>query len=888
MQQESSDILIESKTSAAPSVTAASVSAPTPCTSLITYPKQPIRNDMLRQKDMKVHLITNLLKLEMCSSDQKLYNYSVTISPEIATDNFSLQSKIHRCIDHDLSKYFTRKSFSGNNLLGSSPNPQKQIVCETIVENVNYTVTLNSVGSFDLSQITDFEGQNQRYKSTLEKIIKDIMLKNKNTIKFGDDRTIVKVQEHNVIIPDNQNSNKESIYKGYYTSAQITECGLFLLVLNVNKHVSEVTVLDAITQIRNEHRSLPESEIRKLIEEYFITHRTVLTVYGSLRTYRIQSIDFDKSPSKTTFNIKDGDKEKTITVENYFKSQYRVTIKNRDQPLLIAEKKRKGPKKLPSGNETASNPEESPIYLVPELLYTTGVNGLSDNKDQRRNIISKTKVGPDKKLEEISKIYEMINNSADPKSYKGKDGNIYKSKTSQEVAREWGINLGENLQIEGRILPQPTLCYQGTVVKPNNGLFRSGNTIQGILIDKNNFVYIYDKKDNSNIRGALKGLFDKARMKGLNLRFNRDFNGEDVHGIALENFSSWDDIKNNLSRLADHAQQIKIAVVFLSPHLERFYSNLKEYFTNTLKVGSQFVVSKKLQDQRRAGSILFNIVEQMNVKMGGTNFYIDFYRENILTRGKIYLVIGLEMRQISANELDIVMTSTINPNLNKTITVPRKCRNNKEEKEKCMQDLLGEAIKGLKEGGAPRPPDFIIMYRQGGNYVQNKKMADNEVPVFKKYLEQLKQKSPSFMSANPKFIYVCCNLKGDLKFFELGGKQGNHSNPKSGLCVDSSVTQKDKYEFFIQPQFVNQGTATPCHYQVLYQDIDSDHPDNNLKMEQLQMLSFYLSFYYWTWAGAVRVPGALKLATTAADFFSKHLNNQLTLPGNRFQNPYYL
>ena len=113
------------------------------------------------------------------------------------------------------------------------------------------------------------------------------------------------------------------------------------------------------------------------------------------------------------------------------------------------------------------------------------------------------------------------------------------------------------------------------------------------------------------------------------------------------------------------------------------------------------------------------------------------------------------------------------------------------------------------------------------------------------------------------------------KQFEMGKLNGTKFlNPKSGLCVDSMVTQKDKYEFYIQPQFVNQGTATPCHYQVLYEDPDSEV---NLKVEQLQLLSFYLSFYYWTWAGAIRVPGALKLATTAMTFYSKYLGNKLNL-----------
>ena len=858
-------------------------------------PVAPKKNQNLRSKDIIVTLTTNLLHLKISSDDQKLCIYSVTIEPELAKDNYPLYSKIQRQVDNELNKHFTRKCFSGNNLFGSSKEPKDVISCKATVEKVDYTLTLKKVGQMDIKEITDFEGENQRKKSFLEKVIKDILLKNKNTVKFGDDRTIVKIEEKNIYDPDPKKSDKESIYKGYYTSAQITESGLFLLVLNVNKHVSTVTVYEKINDIRNANRGVPESDIRKIIEDYFLTHKTVLTTYGSLRTYRIKAIDFDTNPRKTSFNIKEGDKIKTISIEEYYKLQYKVTIKDPDQPLLIAERKTKG-KKLPQiksgegGNEKNvenlninPNQEEQVILLVPELLYTTGTNTETDSKDKRRNIISKTKVDPNKKMEEISKISELMNNNNAPKSYKGKDGQSHPSKTSAEVSREWGINLGENLSIKGRILPQPKLLYgKNQVITPNNGNFRSGSTFNGVSINKNNFVYIYDKKDNSDIRNSLKGLLDKGRSKGLNINVNAN----DFHGVSLSNFSKWEDIKRNLNIIEQHSQDLKMAVVFLSNFLEKYYSNLKEYFTNVIKIPTQFVISKKLQDPRRAGSIMFNIVEQINVKMGGTNFYIDFYHENILNKGKIYLILGLECRQASGGEIDFVMTSSTNMNLNKILTTVRKCKNNKEEKEKTISELMQMALKGLRQGGAPHPPNYIILYRQGGNYVQNRKLAENEVPMFNNFINNMKNTSENFKKIDPKFIYVCCNLKGDLKFFERNNK--NCMNPKSGLCVDSEVTQKDKYEFYIQPQYVNQGTATPCHYQVLYEDKDNNDPNNNVKIEQLQLLSFYLSFYYWTWAGAVRVPGALKLASTAMDFFSKHLNSKLLLPEQKFVNPSYI
>ena len=847
----------------------------------LVVPSLPHRNDFMRNHDPVVDLTTNLLKLQISQNNQKLCLYSVSLEPELDRNNYSLYAIIQRQIDVELSNHFKQRCFSGYNLFASSENPPDFIQIAAKVKGVDYNVKFTKVGEMDLTTITDFDGVNQKKKSFFEKVIKDIMLKNKNTIKFGDDRTIVKINEKNILNPDPNNKSKETIYKGFYTSAQITENGLYLLVSNVNKHIMENTVYDIIIRIKSENQGLPESEKRKLIEEYFAVHKTVLTTYGSFRAYRIKQIDFDASPSKTNFNIKEKNGQtKSLTILEYYQTQYSINLNDPDQPLIIAEKKAKSSQKKALPSKDVETENEQVIYLVPELVYATGIDTSSDNTDRRRNIISKTKIDPNKKIEEIGKIRDMIF-SNEGKGYKGKDGNSYTSKSSSQISKEWGINLGENLSIKGRILPQPKLKYaKNSIIKPNNGNFRSGNTVSGAQISQNNFAYVYDKRDKSDIRASLKGLLAKGKMKGLNIKFDQNMSG--MHGVTLNNYSSWNDIKNQLHIIEQNKKSVEMVVVFLSPQLEKFYSQLKEYFINSCQIATQFVISKKLQDPKRAGSIMFNIVEQINIKMGGTNFFIDFYGENIIKPGKVYLVMGLEVRQING-ETHYSLTSTTNPNLNKMITTFKKCKNIKEEKERAIEELMISALDGLKN--APHPPDYIILYRQGGNYIQNKKLAEIEVPMFNKYLNGRKAADVS-KKFNPKFIYVCCNLKGDLKFFEKGN--GKYSNPKSGLCVDSAVTQKDKYEFYIQPQYVNQGTATPCHYQVLYEDRDPNNDENNLKLEELQLLSFYLSFYYWTWAGAVRVPGALKLATTAMDFFSKHLGNKLCLPEQTFVNPTYI
>ena len=856
----------------------------------IAYPSLPCRNNSLRAKDAIVDLTTNLMKLQISEQEQKLCLYSVSLNPQLDRNNYSLFSIIQRQIDVDLSNHFTRRCFSGYNLFASSPNPPEKFEIRTKVKDAEYLVEFVKVGDLDISTINDFDGVNQKKKSFIEKVIKDILLKNMNTIKFGDERTIVQLGKNNVLDADPSKNNKEVIYKGYYTSAQITESGLFLLVSNVNKNVMGVTVYEIIQRMRRENKKLPEQDQRKLIQDYFDLHKTVLTTYGSYRAYRIKQIDFDASPKKNTFNIKEKNNIiRTVTIFDYYKAQYSLTIKDQDQPLLKVERKLKRKKNTQQENDTD---DSSVIFLVPELVFATGIDqGDKDNSSRSRNIIAKTKMDPNRKIEEIGKLRGLFEGT-EGKKYRGKDGNTYTSKSAKEIAQEWGINLGQNLVIKGRILPQPKLIYaKNSSVLPKNGNFRSGNIYNPARINQNNFAFVYDVRDNLNVRNSLNSLFDKGRMKGMDIQFDRNLRG--IHNIVLSNYSNWENVKSQLKNIEKNKSQLRMVIVFLTPALERYYSQLKEFFINSCQLATQFVVSKKLQDQKRAGSIMFNIIEQINIKMGGTNFYIDFRGENILKKNKIYLVLGLECKQ-SKGELVFTMTSTTNPNLNKTITSFKKCTNNKEEKEKALKELFGRALNGMKLNGVPHPPDYIILYRQGGNYVQNKKMAENEVPVITSYLSKLKSENPSFAKYDPKFIYVCCNLKGDLKFFEnkansnMTNKKFDLSNPKSGLCVDSEITQKDKYEFYIQPQYVNQGTATPCHYQVLYEDRDKENEENNLKLEELQILSFYLSFYYWTWAGAVRVPGALKLSTTAMDFCSRHLGTKLCLPEETFMNPAFI
>ena len=844
-----------------------------PPTQIITYAKAPPKNNLLRKDDRIISLTSNLMKLTLTDPLQKVYIYSIEIMPELAKDNFTLQKKIYKLIEQKLSPFFNKFTFAGLNLFGSTRDKKDEITIEENVEKTDYKITLKKVGALNFSEITTKQGMDQKKKNFIEKLIKDILLSSKDRVRFGTDRMVLSMDKDNVM----KGNDGSTIYKGFFTSAQITEIGLFLLVLNMNKYTSGKTMYEKIYQIMEEgrHHHRNQDEIKQRIEDYIEEHRTVLTIYGSIRAYRIESIDFEKNPMNTSFNIKTQEGMKTVTIYNYYQQQYRQTIKHKDQPLLIAERKVKDKKLLKS--EEDKNKNEDLIYLVPELVLITGIENEAGSKSRRQDIISKTKTSPNQRMNEINKIHDLMNNDT-PKQFK-KNGELISTKSSKQLADEWGINLGENLSLEGRVLNQPKLIFNNKPVIPKNGLFRTEEAYDGVSFTRDNFMYIYNRKDRADFRSIINNLFSKARMKRIKINVRPD----ELYSYGFNKAYNWEDIKYELRKI-NFNPKLRIVMVFLDNNLEHYYNQLKEYLTNTIKVDSQFCQTRRLTDPKRAGSIMFNIDEQINIKMGGINFYID---TNNLIKDKVYLIIGLESKKVGKDSIDYVLTFAYNQRLSRTHTIPRTCKNNAEEISKTLNELLDEAIKGLQKlGHAPHPPEYIIIYRQGGNHLQNVKTSQLEIPIFLGNINQKKEKFESFRRHNTKLIYICCNLKGDLKFFEES--KNGYSNPPSGLCIDERIVESGKYEFYLQPQFVNQGTATPCHYEVLYQDIDEKNPENNMSIEELENLSFQLSFYYWTWSGAVRVPGVLRLSTTAIDYYSRCLNHKLEFEGHKFTTPGFI
>ena len=87
------------------------------------------------------------------------------------------------------------------------------------------------------------------------------------------------------------------------------------------------------------------------------------------------------------------------------------------------------------------------------------------------------------------------------------------------------------------------------------------------------------------------------------------------------------------------------------------------------------------------------------------------------------------------------------------------------------------------------------------------------------------------------------------------------------MLVANEVTSKNKFEFFIQPQQVTGGSATPTRFHVAYGNMDFP--------EIIPKFTYDLCHIYSNWQGTVRIPNVIKAAEKLSKLTVKNTKKEL-------------
>ena len=113
------------------------------------------------------------------------------------------------------------------------------------------------------------------------------------------------------------------------------------------------------------------------------------------------------------------------------------------------------------------------------------------------------------------------------------------------------------------------------------------------------------------------------------------------------------------------------------------------------------------------------------------------------------------------------------------------------------------------------------------------------------------------------YYYILVNTKVNFKFFEKTNNK--FENPRTGLLIIDGITNRNFFEFYIQPQEVTQGTATPTCFHVAYGNLNFP--------EFIPKFTYDLCHIYWQ--GTIAIPNAIKAAEKLSKMIIKYTNSEL-------------
>jgi aubergine-like protein len=788
----------------------------------------------LKYIESEIPIYANLYKIEL-ERNYTLYEYAVNFIYE-KDDKYSLSTPFKQRIINTASSKIALK-YKNFIFIGSALYSEKKVeeVNQVPAEyhSVNYlidiqptskTIEMNKDSKLMMEQYNS--GKNE-IKTIFEIIIKEILRHNPSLIK---DANSYFDKSHEKELQAQEEYNDINVVNGYDTKVMILDSGIYLNVDKKTKISSKLNCLELIKTFIGDFNMPTKNEIDQ-INDWF-ENKTVETFFQNHRRLYVSQVNFDRTPLNTTKKCEKG----TISFLNYYKDFCGQKL-NPKSPLLYVRKKKNG---------------KDGFFYPPELCVMVGLTDeMLADRSLTKDITRLTKLNPTDKMDFISNIVKYMNDRnciIYNKIINGEKKEI-KLKSAYETKEIYGINIIEAKDVDkftGRIMRLPELNGENGKIK------NLGRTFKVFNAKPISSLCLFHYKNEKDAR-YLKQIMSKAKEEyGIILTKN------DFKHVDSENFEDWTALIDKCVK----TKKYNIITFLINDFLDKIglYSKLKFYTQEQKGVVTQFIKTKSLK--KNALSVVSNILIQMNTKIGGISCIADFNEE---IKKQNLMIVGVDssgyeeggklFQNISfCASLDEYFTNYVNK---KTTVTLEDYDNTNLPISNFMETALSEYFRVHK-----RFPGGVIIYRQGISHGQ-KNYLKTEIEQLHRIFNGESEKK-CFKEIKIKYYYVLVNKKPTLKFFEKdsynkrnrNNDKGIYDNPDSGLLICDKLISSDKFEYYIQPQKVTQGTATPTCFQVEYGTMNCP--------EILPKLTFDLCFLYSNWRGPVRVPAPLKYAEKLA------------------------
>ena len=774
-------------------------------------PKPLINIEKLSYIKQKKEIYVNLFEFST-KSDLKLYKYPFVITPQIDLSATKLLEKIFHKVNIAINEVYGLFTISGNSLYSM----------RKIEENKIFKSSLHIKGNIDYNiEIQKYSNdilikkedikKNKLTKQFIEIVIKDILKANPN-LDYDKGLFILKTDKKRI------ETDKISInyYPGFITKFIETEKGNFINVSLKNKIESAKNILQYL-QDRHYKDKYNQPKILKDLKGRLF--------YFRKNKFKIDEILFDRNPLNQTIFI-DG---KNMKISDYYKEKHNIAVNELDQPLILTYKKGPQNKKLNS-------------YYIPEMCNFSGL----DENEQKDNIFMKelsnvTKITPEHRVKQTNKFLELLQESS-----KKKEGEL----SSKEKLDGFGIQVNFPKEpFYGYLMEEPTLLAgkNMTILLPKDKRFPIYSKTKML-----SWLCLYERANYNEAEQLYSGLNKASKDYGIHIN--------EPEWVELGSGYVAKEWINSVEEYLNEDENKYTFVVFLIGKNNKLYDKLKKHSLCENGYVSQVVKASSIKP-RGMLSICSKILLQINAKLGGITYKAIM---PLTIKDRDMMVIGVDSSHFDKRTA-VAMVSTIDNNFANFYNKETIIEEEKADIYKfCVSSFIeNESIPAYQKNNEGKKPKNIIIYRQGN--------SDNILEILKDEIWQIEQVCKK---NNILFYYILVNTRTTFKFFEKD-YNNNYYNPGAGLLVIDGITHSDKFEFYIQPQQVTGGSATPTKFYVAYGNMDFP--------EIIPKFTYDLCHIYSNWQGTVRIPNVIKAAEKLSKITVKTTREELNEKLNKGQ-----
>jgi eukaryotic translation initiation factor 2C len=398
------------------------------------------------------------------------------------------------------------------------------------------------------------------------------------------------------------------------------------------------------------------------------------------------------------------------------------------------------------------------------------------------------------------------------------------------------------MSVTAHVLPPPKLQYLRSTVDPKldgswsneRQLFSSLPLNPTSKDGKSGYVYgvlvinARGQQDLAQINTFCSDLSAEARGCGLTLL---------PSGQVYVCNDRVDSVRTEMEKFAK--LQVKIVLVFLNGETR---SEVK-LVADSMGLPTQCIRSKTVD--RASKQIYLNLCLKINVKMGGVNHTVARVSSRAHPLSWIFdkptMVIGIDVshpEKGSGRPSMAAVVASMDTNLSQFAT--RLLIQPPGEMVLDLCDAMVALFTTFKQKNGNHMPEQVILFRDGVSEGQFPHVLDKELPQIKEAIALMGYKE-DFVNIS---VIVCQKRHKSRVVYEGKNSNGEPTfiNPCPGLLVDArggnkTIVSATYNEFYVNSHVAIQGTAKPCKYSLIYDEI-------GFRLSELELLTYWSTYLY--------------------------------------------